>query len=63
MDSMAGKYAFVFSTDMGKEVLDDILKRLGYGEYLSRENERSELKAVALHDFAVELKELIKRGE
>ena len=60
MGNIKDKYKAVFSTPDGKDVFDDILKRLGYGRYIGRTNERMELKAVALYDFAIELKEIIK---
>lgn len=60
---MKNKYKIVFQTEIGKEVFKDILKRLGYGEPLSRITEREELKAVALYDFAVEIKRLVDGEE
>lgn len=57
------KYEYLFNTKEGKIVLDDILERLGYGEPLGRIDERLETKAIALYDFAVELKALATKQE
>ena len=57
------EYEELFNTEKGKAVLNDILTRLGYGEPLGRVDQCAETKAVALYDFAVELKQLVDKQE
>lgn len=57
---MKQTYKNVFQTEEGREVYLDLLKRLGYDDTLSRKTERDEMKAIALYDFAIELKRLVE---
>ena len=59
MTDIKKSYRAVFQTEEGKEVFNDILNRLGYREPIARIDQRAEVKAVALHDFAVELVRLV----
>ncbi len=64
MSDIRKQYKHLFQTEEGKEVFKDILERLGYGETLSRVDQRQEIKAVARYDFAVELIALVyPKGE
>ena len=56
-------YEDLFATRDGKRVLEDILQRLGYHDPIGRTDPRAEIRAVALHDFAVELVDLTTRKQ